>query len=79
LIVVNGDDSEAFYTGHKAKSGWPENFGIDFPDRAQVLDWFKKKLHGWNAVGDALLENASLPLTPRPQFCPSANQGWLSL
>ncbi|MFZ6654509.1 FAD-dependent oxidoreductase [Undibacterium sp. TJN19] len=79
IIVLKGDDTVAFYTGHKAEPGWPDNCGIDFSDRVQVLGWFKKEFHGWNAMWDALIENASLPLIPRPQFCAPANQDWQSL
>ncbi len=79
FIVLKGDGSVAFYTGHKADQQWSTQCGIDFSDRAQVLTWFKQEFKGWSNIWAELFRHASLPFMPRPQFCAPLDQSWPSL
>ncbi len=79
FIVLKGDGSVAFYTGHKADQQWSTQCGIDFSDRAQVLAWFQQEFKGWSNIWAELFRYASLPFTPRPQFCAPLDQSWPSL
>lgn len=79
FIVLKGDGSVAFYTGHKADQHWHTKCGIDFSDRDQVLAWFKQEFKGWSDIWAELFRHATLPFIPRPQFCAPVDQSWPSL
>lgn len=79
FIVLKGDGSVAFYTGHKAEQDWCTQCGIDFSDRDQVFAWFKQEFKGWSDIWAELFRHASLPFIPRPQFCAPVDQNWPSL
>lgn len=79
FIVLKGDGSVAFYTGHKADQQWSTQCGIDFSDRTQVLAWFQQEFKGWSNIWAELFRHASLPFVPRPQFCAPLDQSWPSL
>ncbi|MFZ6744408.1 FAD-dependent oxidoreductase [Undibacterium sp. JH2W] len=79
FIVLKGDGSVAFYTGHKADQHWCTQCGIDFSDREQVLAWFRQEFKGWSDIWAELFRHAMLPFIPRPQFCVQLDQSWPSL
>ncbi|PXX46515.1 FAD-dependent oxidoreductase [Undibacterium pigrum] len=79
FIVLKGDGSVAFYTGHKADQDWCRQCGIDFSDREQVLAWFRQEFKGWSDIWAELFRHATLPFMPRPQFCAPVDQHWQSL
>lgn len=77
LIVGSKEDgSLAFYIGFKTDEFWFRNCGIDFSDKAQVLDWFIREFSGWDPVWRELFENARSPFIPRPQYCMPLDQTW---
>lgn len=79
IVSSKGDGSLVFYTGSKTDEQWHRGCSIDFSDRSQVIAWFKATFPGWNDVWLELLEQASLPLVLRPQYCMPLDQDWPSL
>ncbi|MFZ6755629.1 FAD-dependent oxidoreductase [Undibacterium sp. Ji50W] len=79
FIVLKGDGSVAFYTGHKADQQWCTQCKIDFSDREQVLAWFRHEFGNWSGIWTELFKHATLPFIPRPQFCAPVHQSWPSL
>lgn len=76
IVSSKGDGSLVFYTGFKADENWSRESGIDFSDKAQVLDWFKTAYSGWASVYLELFENADVPFVCRPQYCMPVDQTW---
>jgi 2-polyprenyl-6-methoxyphenol hydroxylase-like FAD-dependent oxidoreductase len=75
-LSSKGDGSLDFYISCKMDENWVKNSGIDFSDKAQVLTWFKKEFAGWDTIWLELVENVSLPLLLRPQYCMPLDQNW---
>ena len=76
IVSSKGDGSMSFYIGFKTEEFWFRTCGIDFTDKAQVLDWFIREFSGWDPVWRELFENASTPFIPRPQYCMPLDQSW---
>ncbi|QDW25047.1 FAD-dependent oxidoreductase [Pedobacter sp. KBS0701] len=68
-----------FYASFKAEENWAEKSGLDFSDRWQVLEWFKKEYMGWSDLWYPLFENTSVPFIPRPINCMPLDQTWGTL
>jgi 2-polyprenyl-6-methoxyphenol hydroxylase-like FAD-dependent oxidoreductase len=79
IVSSKGDGSLQFYTGCKTDENWVRSSGIDFTDKAQIIAWFKQEFAGWDAIWLELVEYASLPLIPRPQYCMPLDQTWNTL
>lgn len=79
IISAKDDGSLAFYTGCTTDEHWVQDSGIDFSNRLQVLDWFKKTFTGWDTVWLGLFEQADSAFIPRPQYCMPPNQYWEAL
>jgi 2-polyprenyl-6-methoxyphenol hydroxylase-like FAD-dependent oxidoreductase len=79
IAGAKGDGSLAFYTTIKTGEFWVRDCGIDFSDKTQVLDWFRKEYAGWDSIYEELFENASGPFIPRPQYCMPLDQSWPAL
>ncbi len=79
FIGAKGDGSLAFYTGHKAAESWARAGGVDFSNRADVLDWFREEFAGWDALWQELFRHAELPLIPRPQYYLPQDRPWETL
>jgi hypothetical protein len=56
-----------------------KNSGIDFSDKTQVPDCFKKDFGEWNSVWHELSENAATPFNPRPIYCMPPDHSWQTL
>ncbi|RYX84157.1 FAD-dependent monooxygenase [bacterium] len=78
FIVLKGDGSAAFYSGHKADESWARDSGIDFSDNAQVVQWFKSEFEGWDEMWIELFEKAA-SFVVRPQYCAPLDQTWEAL
>ncbi|MCR8558982.1 FAD-dependent monooxygenase [Mucilaginibacter sp. BJC16-A38] len=76
IVSSKGDGSLVFYTSFKAGEGWPKKSGIDFSNKALVLDWFKTEYDGWDAIWQELFENAAVPFVTRPIYCMPLDQTW---
>ncbi len=74
-----GDGGLGFYLSFKPGESWAADSGLDFYDRVLLLDWFKKEYSGWSNVWYEVLENATMPLIPRPIYCVPLKQTWETL
>ena len=79
IVSAKGDGGLAFYTGSKTGENWLHDSGIDPASQAQLLAWFRAEFRGWAAVWDELFEQASLPVSVRPQYCMPLDQTWAAL
>ena len=68
-----------FYLSFKPEATWATSSGLDFSDRSQVLAWFKKEYSGWSPIWYELVENATMPVIPRPIYCMPLDQTWEAL
>lgn len=74
-----GDGEIGFYASFKTDENWAKNSGLDFSDKAQMLEWFKKEYSEWSDIWFELIENAAVPFIPRPIYCMPLNQTWKAL
>ncbi len=79
IVSSKGDGSLVFYAGFKAAESWSQVCGIDFSEKEQLADWFRKDFAGWDAIWLELFENATDSFIPRPQYCMPFDQEWESL
>lgn len=79
IVSSKGDGSLSFYPGFRSTENWIKESGIDFTDKAQVLNWFKTDYAGWDDIWLELFENAEPYFTPRPQYCMPPDQSWEAL
>ena len=79
IVSSKGDGSLVFYTGCNKEEDWTRESGIDFSNKLQVTEWFKKEFDGWNTVWLELFENATGPFVPRPQYCMPLDKEWETL
>jgi len=78
LLGQKGGGDLGFYVSFKADESWFKASGLDFGDKSQVLNWFKKEYADWNDKWHELFENATVPFVPRPIYCMPLNQSWHS-
>ncbi len=79
LMGQKADGVIGFYASFKTEEGWVSGSGLDFSDRSQVLEWFKKKYAEWSDLWYPLFENTSVPFIPRPIHCMPLDQDWETL
>lgn len=75
MFGCKGDGSLLFYASVRVAEDWSVNGGIDFSDKAQVLNWFKKEYAGWADLWDELFLAAESFL-PRPQYAMPMAEAW---
>jgi 2-polyprenyl-6-methoxyphenol hydroxylase-like FAD-dependent oxidoreductase len=75
-LSSKGDGSMDFYISCKVTENWLQNIGVNFADKTQVITWFRKEFASWNNIWLELVDNMSLPLLLRPQYCMPFNQSW---
>jgi len=78
-VSSKGDASIDFYISCKKDENWWQNSGINFSDGLQAGAWFKKEFSGWDNIWLTLIENAGLPIMPRPQYCMPLDKAWDAL
>ncbi|SDD35011.1 2-polyprenyl-6-methoxyphenol hydroxylase [Mucilaginibacter pineti] len=76
IVSSKGDGSLVFYTGVKTGEDWIKKSGINFSDKAQLLDWFKAEYEDWDPIWQELFENAAVPFVTRPIYCMPVDQTW---
>ncbi|MFN0200329.1 MAG: FAD-dependent oxidoreductase [Bacteroidia bacterium] len=76
IVSSKGDGSMSFYTGCKTDEFWFRNCGIDFKNKEQVLNWFKKDFAEWNIIWQELFINDKTTFIPRPQYYMPLDQTW---
>jgi 2-polyprenyl-6-methoxyphenol hydroxylase-like FAD-dependent oxidoreductase len=79
IVSSKGDGSFVFYTGFKTDEFWNKEIGIDFSDKAQVLEWFKKDYSEWADVWQEMFENVSCNFVVRPLYYMPLDQTWEAL
>jgi 2-polyprenyl-6-methoxyphenol hydroxylase-like FAD-dependent oxidoreductase len=79
IVSSKGDGSLVFYTGCKTEEDWARKRGVDFSDKTQVIDWFKKEFAYWSDSWLELFEKAEPVFIPRPQYCMPLDQTWDAL
>ncbi|PJJ09015.1 2-polyprenyl-6-methoxyphenol hydroxylase-like FAD-dependent oxidoreductase [Flavobacterium sp. 1] len=79
LLGQKGGGDLGFYASFKADENWATNSRLDFADKTQILEWFKKDYPEWSCIWYELFENVAAPFIPRPIYCVPLNQTWKSL
>ncbi|WP_423148980.1 FAD-dependent oxidoreductase [Rubrolithibacter danxiaensis] len=79
LMGQKGNGEIGFYASFKAAENWVENSGLNFSDKIQLLEWFKKEYSEWSNSWHELFENAVTPFVPRPIYCMPLDQTWEAL
>jgi 2-polyprenyl-6-methoxyphenol hydroxylase-like FAD-dependent oxidoreductase len=70
------DGSIMFVLNFKTPENWVEESGIDFNNKKEVLEWFKKEFSGWSGEWHEFLTNDAVYFIPRPQYYFPFNQSW---
>ena len=76
ILSAKGDGSLSFYTGCKVEESWVGGSGIDFSDRSQVFEWFKKEFGSWDMIWQELFQGEEISFVPRPQYHFPLDQVW---
>jgi len=79
IVSSKGDGSLTFYTSLKTDEHWVTTSGIDFSNKAEVLNWFKQEFAEWSSAWYELFENAQPNFVPRPIYCMPLDQTWDAL
>lgn len=79
LMGQKGNGEIGFYLSFRAAPDWPVNSGLNFLDRTQMVNWFKKEYAEWSSVWDELVNRTTLPFIPRPIHCMPLDQTWNAL
>jgi 2-polyprenyl-6-methoxyphenol hydroxylase-like FAD-dependent oxidoreductase len=79
LMGQKGNGEIGFYASFKTDENWAKTSGLDFSDKTQLLDWFKKEYPEWNSSWHELFESAVTPFIPRPIYCMPPDQNWEAL
>jgi len=75
-ISAKGDGSIDFYISSRMEETWASRSGIDFSDRAAVIQYFRTMFAGWGSLWVELFENTDLPVWIRPQYAVPSCQTW---
>jgi len=78
FVGMKGGGHIGFSASFKTDQNRPIN-DLDYNDKAQVLEWFKKAFSEWSEVWYELFENAETPFIPRPIYCMPSDQTWEAL
>lgn len=79
LFSTKEDGTLTFYTGCNTDEHWVKDSGIDFTQKQQVADWFKKEYSSWNEIWQELFETDEISIIPRPQYHYPLDQKWKTL
>lgn len=79
LLGQKGNGDLGFYASFKTDESWATTNGLNYADKAQMLDWFKTAYPEWSSIWHSLFENAALPFIPRPIYCMPLDQSWEAL
>ncbi|WP_370899218.1 FAD-dependent oxidoreductase [Chryseobacterium gossypii] len=73
---TKGDGSVMFILAFKCPENWLAESSIDFGNKEEILNWFKKEFAGWNENWQELFTNETVQFTPRPQYYFPFDQAW---
>lgn len=79
LFSIKEDGTLTFYTGCNTDEHWVKDSGIDFTQKQQVADWFKKEYSSWDEIWQELFETDEISIIPRPQYHYPLDQKWETL
>lgn len=79
ILSAKGEGSLSFYTGCKVPENWVWQSDIDFADKAQVTEWFKKDFGSWDSIWQELFASPEAWFIPRPQYHFPLTQQWAAL
>lgn len=79
LMGQKGNGEIGFYASFKTGENWAAGSGLNFSDKAQLLEWFKREYAEWSNVWHELFEQANTPFIPRPIYCMPLDQTWEAL
>lgn len=79
LMGQKANEEIGFYASFKAGENWAAESGLDFSDKTQLLNWFKKEYAGWSSIWQELFKNTATPFIPRPIYCMPPDQNWEAL
>jgi 2-polyprenyl-6-methoxyphenol hydroxylase-like FAD-dependent oxidoreductase len=79
LMGQKANDEIGFYVSFKTGENWSSDSGLNFSDKTQLLEWFKKEYAEWSHHWYALFEHAATPFIPRPIHCMPLDQTWEAL
>lgn len=79
LMGQKGNGEIGFYMSFKTGENWIVNSSLNFSDKAQLLEWFKKEYAEWSVIWHELFENTATPFIPRPIYCMPLDQTWKAL
>ena len=79
LLGQKGGGDLGFYVSFKTEEDWAVKSGLDFSDKTQILEWFKKAYPEWSPVWYELFEKVTVPFIPRPIYCVPLDQTWEAL
>ncbi|MFP3834511.1 FAD-dependent oxidoreductase [Chryseobacterium sp. SIMBA_028] len=76
LMGQKGNGDLGFYASFKADENWAVHSALNFSDRADILEWFKKEYSEWSNIWHELFTNAATPFIPRPIYYMPLDQTW---
>ncbi|MWB96826.1 FAD-dependent monooxygenase [Flavobacterium sp. GA093] len=79
LLGQKGGGDLGFYVSFKTEEDWAVKIGLDFSDKTQIAEWFKKAYPEWSPVWYELFEKVTVPFIPRPIYCVPLDQTWEAL
>ncbi len=79
LMGQKGNGEIGFYLSFKADENWGRSSGLNFSDKTELLEWFKKEYHEWSSIWHELLIATVPPFVPRPIYCMPLDQSWRAL
>jgi len=79
LMGQKANGEIGFYASFKADENWTSDSKLNFNDKEQVLNWFRKDYPEWSNIWNELFENAETPFISRPIYCMPLDQTWSAL
>lgn len=76
FIGQKGNNEIGFYASFKTPENWIASSSLDFSNKKQMLNWFKKEFAEWSNTWHELFETAVTPFIPRPIYCMPLDQTW---
>jgi len=73
---TKGDGSIMFVANFKTQEAWLAESGVDFNNKAVVLEWFKKEFTNWSDKWYEFFVNDAVYFVPRPQYYFPFDQSW---
>uniref|UniRef100_A0A915DE27 FAD-binding domain-containing protein n=1 Tax=Ditylenchus dipsaci TaxID=166011 RepID=A0A915DE27_9BILA len=76
ILTTKQDGTMLFYPSFKVDENWIKECGIDWSDREQVINWFKRDFPDYSDFWLELWEKADLPVVLRPQYIMPTDKPW---